>query len=466
MPMTTIPYARQRAYDDDGYVTRMSDLMMRRAAAEQDAIRQQGAVSAARWAGAGNVITTSLADIAKQRDYRKQLELRASEREQERADRAQQRDDMLSQREADNAFRDKTYAEQVAERGEARKYREQQDRFNQARDSAEDVQPNAELSPYDYEPYRGTPSARRFRYNAPMDERLPATSMMDTAGMAGYADAMNEPVESAPESAGVQPFTWAEERAMSGSTDARPESYSRIPSGPEQLAIENAANIERARREAAANALRDDQRALAAQKATDADRVSNRAYQAARLAQGRLGGEPLESVIGEDGEPVLVPRSQARGRRPGATREQPTEDERKSVGFHRQMEQAIAIMDVTEDQLTETELYQIQTLPQEELLGAMNRGNMSEAAKRYLRAFEQFTEARMRPISGAAINDSEYARDRRTYARQYSETEALRGDRISARQGALETLQMRAGRAFPKPKTVVRDKDGNLVLQK
>ena len=30
-------------------------------------------------------------------------------------------------------------------------------------------------------------SARRFRYNAPMDERLPATSMMDTAGMAGYA---------------------------------------------------------------------------------------------------------------------------------------------------------------------------------------------------------------------------------------------------------------------------------------
>ena len=50
--MTTIPYARQRAYDDDGYVTRMSDLMMRRAAAEQDAIRQQGAVSAARWAGA------------------------------------------------------------------------------------------------------------------------------------------------------------------------------------------------------------------------------------------------------------------------------------------------------------------------------------------------------------------------------------------------------------------------------
>lgn len=166
--------------------------------------------------------------------------------------------------------------------------------------------------------------------------------------------------------------------------------------------------------------------------------------------QGPAGGEPLESVIDpKTGQAVLLPRSQARGMRPATTREQPTEDERKSAGFYRQMSEAIAILDELEDQLTETELYQIQTLPQEELIGAINRGQMSEAAKRYLRAFEQFTEARMRPVSGAAISDSEFARDRRTYARQYAETPALATDRKNARRSALDSLKTRAMRALP-----------------
>lgn len=166
--------------------------------------------------------------------------------------------------------------------------------------------------------------------------------------------------------------------------------------------------------------------------------------------QGPAGGEPLEAVIGPDGNPVLLPRSQARGMRPATTREQPTEDERKSAGFYKQMQEAIAILDETENQLTESELFQIQTLPQEKLLGVLNRGQMSEAAKRYLRAFEQFTEARMRPVSGAAISDSEFARDRRTYARQYSETPQLATDRKNSRNSALESLKARASRALPK----------------
>lgn len=166
--------------------------------------------------------------------------------------------------------------------------------------------------------------------------------------------------------------------------------------------------------------------------------------------QGPAGGEPLESVIGPDGSPVLLPRSQARGMRPATTREQPTEDERKSAGFYTQMQEAMRTLDEVENELTEKDLYQIQTLPQEALMGMANRGQMSEAAKRYLRAFEQFTEARMRPVSGAAISDTEFARDRRTYAKQYAETPKLAEDRRAARTSALESLRARASRAMPK----------------
>jgi hypothetical protein len=122
-----------------------------------------------------------------------------------------------------------------------------------------------------------------------------------------------------------------------------------------------------------------------------------------------------------------------------------TEDEKKAYGFAVQMGQAVTLMDELEGKLTDAELYQIQTLPQEALIGWANRKNTSEAAKRYLRAFEQFTESRLRPVSGAAIADSEYARDRRTYAKQFGETPQLAADRKAARLSALQALQTRSG---------------------
>lgn len=165
--------------------------------------------------------------------------------------------------------------------------------------------------------------------------------------------------------------------------------------------------------------------------------------------QGPAGGEPLEAVVGPDGKSVLVPRSQARGMTPATNREKPTEDERKSAGFYKQMRDAITTLDALEDQLSEKELYQIQSLPQEGLVGLMNRGELSDGAKRYVRAFEQFTEARLRPVSGAAISDSEFARDRRTYAKQFKETADLNADRRRAREIALESLRQRAGVLTP-----------------
>jgi hypothetical protein len=156
-----------------------------------------------------------------------------------------------------------------------------------------------------------------------------------------------------------------------------------------------------------------------------------------------------------DGTPVTNPKPA-----PSTTARETSEDERKTSGFYTQMKQAIGILDELEDKLTEKELYQIQTLPQEQLMGMVNRNLLSEHAKRYLRAFEQFTEARLRPVSGAAITDTEYQRDRRTYAKQYGETPQLSRDRRAARESSLDSLKVRAGRAFQE-KFSIKAPDGN-----
>jgi hypothetical protein len=132
----------------------------------------------------------------------------------------------------------------------------------------------------------------------------------------------------------------------------------------------------------------------------------------------------------------------------GAAAQRPTEEMGKASGFYVQMKDAMGVLDEMEPSITPAELYQIQTLPQDGVFGYLNRNDVSENAKRYLRAFEQYTEARLRSVSGAAISDKEYERDRRTYAKQYGETPKLSADRLRARGGALDALRRRAGSAL------------------
>lgn len=175
------------------------------------------------------------------------------------------------------------------------------------------------------------------------------------------------------------------------------------------------------------------------------------AIEALRLLRGQQakpqGPQPAWQWVMRDGKEVYTNRINA-GDRPQNARVKATEDERKTAGFYGQMSDAVQLIDALEDTITQKELYQIQTLPHEKLIGMVNRNELSENAKRYLRAFEQFTESRLRPVSGAAIADSEYARDRRTYAKQYGETPALATDRKNARKSALSALKKRAGVAL------------------
>jgi hypothetical protein len=168
-----------------------------------------------------------------------------------------------------------------------------------------------------------------------------------------------------------------------------------------------------------------------------------------REPQAPRAPEPLESVM-VNGEAKLVPRSQAIGMTPATNRERTTEDERKSVGWYRQMRDAAATIDALEDQLTEKELFQIQTLPHESLVGMINRNQLSEAAKRYFRAFTQFSEARLRSVSGAAISTGEYQSDRQTYGKQFGETPEIAADRKRAREVVIDATRSRAGVAMPR----------------
>ena len=190
-------------------------------------------------------------------------------------------------------------------------------------------------------------------------------------------------------------------------------------------------------------------------------------FEWARLPNGQVRYLTPQEIRKQGGAKVEAPRPN-------------TEDEKKTIGFVHQVAQAIAIMDLVEDSLTKDELYQIQSLPQEGVAGWMNRSTTSENAKRYLRAMEQFTEAALRPVSGAAIQPSEYAQYRRTYGKQYGETPQLAIDRRNARSLIKSALEQRAGSLFtgdspapgadggdgvPTPTGMVRMRDTNNVEQ-
>ena len=203
----------------------------------------------------------------------------------------------------------------------------------------------------------------------------------------------------------------------------RPEQEKPVLSLEQQLAAavasRNGAEVSRIRNEMMRNSA--------------ATRAPERAtFEWAKFPDGSIKLSTPQEIRKAQGQPVTAPRPN-------------TEEEKKSVGFATQMAQAITILDELEAQLSADDLYRIQTLPQEKLIGWANRSSTSEAAKRYLRAFEQFTESRLRSVSGAAISDSEFARDRRTYAKQYGETDKLAADRKAARMSALDALQSRSG---------------------
>lgn len=434
----TTPYARTSS--------RLGELFREQREAMAETTRRQGDISAQAWGNVGNTIGNTLSSLVKLRQdepiRKQQLEmgqLQLGEARAEAATRTRQSEDAGILRSAQSSGMDpETVKAQLKQLG------------------------RGDLVPI-YEKASNDLQASRLAVQKSKDERAAAENDY-FGGIAAAIKAANfDPLA----------VNWGFQQAEADGHDTtqikqmlqqKPDSLPAIVEG----LIQKSPTHSKLAGEAADRALKtlQEQRALEAAKAVEADRKADNKRQDEAAAESRRHnavseaqaaataartGEPLEAVIDPaTGKSVLRRRSQAEGMTPATTREQATEDERKTAGFHTQMKQAIAIIDELEGKLTQDELYQMQSLPHEDLIGLLNRNKLSENAKRYFRAFEQFTESRLRPVSGAAIADSEYARDRRTYAKQYGETPKLAEDRKRARMSSLESLKTRAGRALPK----------------
>jgi hypothetical protein len=126
-----------------------------------------------------------------------------------------------------------------------------------------------------------------------------------------------------------------------------------------------------------------------------------------------------------------------------------SEGERKNAGLLGEAELAIQTIDALESQLTDKDLYQIQSLPQEGIMGGLNRTAMSPTAKRYVQALDSLTESVLRSRSGATITPQEILQGRRTYGRQYGETPDLAKQRQASRGAAAAALRLSSGGLAP-----------------
>jgi hypothetical protein len=152
--------------------------------------------------------------------------------------------------------------------------------------------------------------------------------------------------------------------------------------------------------------------------------------------------EPLVAVV-EDGKSVLRPRSQAAGKEPASTRERAaTGQERTSLGYYNRAKDAVDTIEPLEDQI------------QKLSLGGQTRMEFapnflqSQLGQSYRQAQRQFTEARLRKESGAAIADAEYKKDAATYFAVPGDTKETLARKHKARAKVLESIKISAGRAY------------------
>lgn len=158
--------------------------------------------------------------------------------------------------------------------------------------------------------------------------------------------------------------------------------------------------------------------------------------------QGHLwvmrGGKPFrvsESGVQPGDEPMSATKT-------GATGKQKTD-----LAFYNRMADAIKILDDLEPHLSDTDIAMIHAAPQTGLMSYVRKG-MSDTAKRYAQALKQYTEARLRKESGAAIPTDEYDQDRAAVARNFGDSEAGISQRKAYRNKTAEGVAFASGPAY------------------
>jgi hypothetical protein len=123
----------------------------------------------------------------------------------------------------------------------------------------------------------------------------------------------------------------------------------------------------------------------------------------------------------------------------------PTGAQEATLGFFNRMKEAIDIMEEVENQVTDRDLIVINESPLPEFI---NYRLLSPAGQRYARAQKQYTEARLRKESGAAIPENEYQSDRMVIMRQQADTPETLADRRRSRRTTLSGFGNQAGPAY------------------
>ena len=163
-------------------------------------------------------------------------------------------------------------------------------------------------------------------------------------------------------------------------------------------------------------------------------------------------GEPLVSVLGPNGQPILVPRSQAVNATPAATRENPSDGERAAANF-------LGRMDAAEKNLGSYNPSMMDYLAAERWISGGGMSSvaankvMSEKGGQYYQAAADWVRAKLRKESGAVISPEEMVQEIRTYFPMPGDTPSRIEQKRQARMQATEGMRGMSGRAAPSTAT-------------
>lgn len=185
---------------------------------------------------------------------------------------------------------------------------------------------------------------------------------------------------------------------------------------------------------------------LARQRAED-----QRALHAA-IASNRT--EPLVAVIGPDGAPVYLPRSQANGMRPAPTGGGGAagEDERKAAGWFDQASLAFATMKdamTKEPQAASPGYLEMGAKAVPKLGEDLSYMAQSPQRQRFTTAASSFSEAVLRAATGAGVTRDEAMQKVRELTPRFGESAEATADKEARASMYLGSLLKRAGRAAP-----------------
>lgn len=177
----------------------------------------------------------------------------------------------------------------------------------------------------------------------------------------------------------------------------------------------------------------------------------------AELAQGipafreaKSESTDVVQIMGPNGLPIWALKKDAVGKPAAQAPRAVTGQERGVLAFYNRAKDAVAVLTEGGDQSLEQKMSKLGIVGQQRLgyEGIGSNYIKSEDEQRYRNAQRSFTEARLRKESGAAIPESEFENDRKTYFVQPGDSADTVKQKATLRQGVIDGLKFASGKAY------------------